>query len=361
MKRKDRIAIVNPSVPHYREEFYLGIKEMQCCDVFTYEDKVSKSKSNFKVSEVNTKKLRKITCNKFLLFSISPLLNRQYHTLVLMWDFAQLSTWFLLLTKFIHHKRIILWGQGISVKRYIEEEKQPNKLLKWMLYLADGAWIYMEKETVQWKQIFPKKKIVALKNTISYINDILLIEAPTDKHTLKERHGIKEEICLIFCARFENPNRRVDLLLELIKNIDNGKYGFIVIGAGRFKPDFAVYKNVYDYGSLYDKAIKDELFAIADIYFQPGWLGLSVVEAMAYGKPIMTFKRSKLTMQCVEYEYVIDGYNGLIIDDMNDLINRLKQLNKSEISRLGENAKYFVKSNLLMENMINNALSVINI
>lgn len=71
-----------------------------------------------------------------------------------MLHFAHLTTWLLLLTKFIHRKKIILWGQGISVKRYLAEERKPDWKLKAQMALADGVWLYMEKELKQWKGIF---------------------------------------------------------------------------------------------------------------------------------------------------------------------------------------------------------------
>jgi len=40
------------------------------------------------------------------------------------------------------------------------------------------------------------------------------------KEELKNRDQIKQEKILLFCARFDNPYRRVDLLEETIKQLD---------------------------------------------------------------------------------------------------------------------------------------------
>lgn len=45
-----------------------------------------------------------------------------------------------------HRKQIILWGHGISVKRYLAEEKKCNWLLRFMISMSDGVWLYTDKE-----------------------------------------------------------------------------------------------------------------------------------------------------------------------------------------------------------------------
>jgi len=66
--------------------------------------------------------------------------------------------------------------------------------------------------------------------------------------------------------------------------------------------------------------MKQNLFAIADLYYQPGWVGLSIVEALGYGKPIITFKRSVDVLQCVEYYYLENTKNSLIFENVTELV-----------------------------------------
>lgn len=358
--KKKKVALLNPMIPHYREEFFLQLAEYVNLDIYTYQNQYAKK--NFKISKVSVKPLKSFLFFKkrFLLFSITPFLFRRYHTIILMLNFGHISTWLLLLLKIFHRKKIILWGQGISVKRYIEEERKPNPLLKQMIRMADGIWLYTEKERDQWKRIFPDKPIVALNNTISGVGEILREKNPhLDRQKLKEKYKIVHQICFIFCARFDNPHRRVDLLINSIEYLDPSIYGFIIIGDGQFKPDFSIYPNVYDFGSVYDKQVKDELFEVADIYYQPGWVGLSVVEAMAYGKPILTYKRSEEILQCVEYDYIEDQVNGILLADGDDFKQRIPLLSDTEIESMGRNSKEFVKRNLTMKNMVENALSIL--
>lgn len=356
----NKVAIVQPMVPSYRTEFFSELGKNILTDVYVFEKQEVSAKQGFLIEDSSAKYLKKLSWKGIILYSISPLLSKKYDTLVLMLHFAHITTWLLLLTKWLHRKKIILWGQGISVKRYLKEERKPDWKLKWQIALADGVWTYMEKECVQWKSFFPKKPIVALNNTLSGVEEMCGYgEGLQFTEEIKKKWGITEEVVLIFCARFENNYRRVDLLVEAIERLDAEKYGFIIIGDGKNKPDFKKYKNVHDFGAVYDNEIKRELFAAADIYFQPGWVGLSIVEAMAYGKPVFTFKRSEETLQCVEYDYIKDGWNGLIFDDMNAFNAKVNNLSKEEIERMGSNANHFVRENLTIDKMVQNALSIL--
>ncbi len=352
------IAHLQPIIPHYREEFFslLGSKVKQ--RIFVYDDAQSAKKSAFNLSEIDTVQIASKQSKGFLFYNPFPLLSKDYKILVLMLHFGHVTTWLLLLTKFLHRKKIILWGQGISVRRYLAEEKKPDWKLKWMISLADGIWFYMDKEKEQWQKYFPNKPAVALRNTLTGVDEMLTYKPEQNIEVLKKKYGITQKVVLIFCARF-TANRRVDLLLETIKRLDSQKFGFVIIGAGAPKPDFSVYNNVYDFGAVYDTAVKRELFALADIYFQPGWVGLSIVEAMAYGLPIFTFKRSEDTLQCVEYSYIEDKRNGRTFNDIDECLSTLESIDIDNVKQMGDNARLYVKQNLKIEHMVSNAMSVI--
>ena len=358
---KPRIAILQPEVPHYREEFFQKLGE-QCevADIYVYNSFEQTRKHGFNIHTDGIRNIGNRKLHEVLIYNPLLLCSRRYDTLVLMLHFAHMTTWLLLLTKWLHRKKIILWGQGISVKRYLRETKKPDRKLKWQMALADGVWIYEEPEAKQWQHIFPNKYIIALNNTLTGAEEMCEWSVSSDERQgIRKKWAIKQDIVFIFCARFDNDYRRPDLLIETIERLDAGKYGFIIIGDGRNKPDFSRYKNVYSVGAVYDNQVKRELFAAADIYFQPGWVGLSIVEAMAYGKPVCTFVRSKETLQCVEYCYIEDGVNGYIFNDMTDCINKLVATPLSKFQEMGENAKELVRTRLTPQQMAENAYSVL--
>lgn len=353
------IAHLQPVIPHYREEFFYLMGKATEQDVFIYDDVKKASKDSFNLGRTCCKRISSFTLpGGFMINNPLPLLSKKYNALVLMLHFGHLTTWLLLLTKWLHRKKIILWGQGISVKRYLKEEKKPDWKLRLMISLSDGVWFYMDKEMDQWQKLFPRKPMIALRNTLSGVNAMTQYVPEQSVSQLKQKYGIKEDIVLVFCARF-TANRRVDLLLETIKRLNSDVFGFIIIGDGAYKPDFSEYHNVHDFGQLYDTSVKRELFAIADIYFQPGWVGLSIVEAMAYGKPIFTFKRSNETLQCVEYSYIRDGINGRIFSSVEECVSTIEKITKDECIMLGRNARVYVKKYLGVDQMVYNGMQVL--
>jgi glycosyltransferase involved in cell wall biosynthesis len=355
---KTKIALLHPYILHYREEFFEEMMKNYDLDIFCYEDPDKIKESNFKQANIITTAIQSIRIGPFLIYDPRVFLRTEYDVLVLMLNFTHITTWILLLTKFIHKKKIITWGHGISVKRYVNEEKNPSFLMRTLIKLSDGLWFYTKKEMMLWKKYYPNKLMVSLDNTISYIDNIL--NTPEiDKETLKQKYKINTAVNFIFCARFNEPARRVDLLVTAINALRDRNFGFIIIGEGSLKPDFSRFSNVYDFGSVYEKEVKDDLFAISDIYFQPGWVGLSIVEAMAYGKPVFTFRRTQHHLQCVEYSYIIDTVNGLIFDSMDCFIETSFNISSDEITRMSRESKRLVSDELRSYNMVSNASVVL--
>lgn len=352
------IAILQPHIPHYREAFFKGIKHYLEIDIFCFESAEQTKKNNFKDSGVNVEYIYSCSIKSLLYYNPIKLLDSKYTTIVLMLSITHLTTWMiLLLNKFWFRKRIILWGHGISINNYEEESKKPNTLRKLMIKLADEVWFYTESEKEIWEKEILSLKSISLNNTIEKVDITLQKSQIKDsKSIFKQKYSIKTPFVLIYCARFNEIGRRADLLNEIISKTDSSKFTYIIIGNGKYKPNFSKFNNVLDFGDLYDEDKKNELFLCADLYIQPGWLGLSVVEAMASGLGIFSFKRTKVIPQCVEYSYVMDGYNGKLVESVKEAVDFLENVTSSELNIIGENAKQYSHKNLRMTDMINRAI-----
>jgi glycosyltransferase involved in cell wall biosynthesis len=352
------IAFLYPRISHYREEFFAYFQKNYHCHIFVYENDQENKRNHFKISKVPT-----IRLNSFLLFSrlrifnFFPLLHPKYKILILIAEMKVLPLWFILIFAKLMNKKVILWGHGISIHTYLKEEKKLNSIRVLFNKLANYLWLYTEKEKNIWKKYIPDNKITALNNTINIEN--ILEQESLNIDMLKEKYHLDTEINFIYCARFSMQERRTDLLVEIINQLDPNKYGFLIIGDGPLKPDFSHYANVIDFGSVYERHQKNEIFQLADLYIQPGWIGLSCNEALAYGKPILTFKRSEEIRQCVEYAY-LNKSNSYIANDMNDMISFISSLTQQEIQRYQKNSRNYAKKNLRMDVMIKHAEDSIN-
>lgn len=352
------IGVLQPFIPHYREDFFKGLDNEVGCEVYCYENREKTIRANYNHADIHSYQIASIEKRGFLFYNPFTLLKRKYSTLVLMLHVGHITSWLLLLTRFIHRKKIIVWGQGISVKRYHTEEKKLPLLMRWMVRLSDGAWFYTGKEEALWKRTYPSIRSIGLNNTISEV-DRIVAQPSADKTLLRGRYGITQQTVFVFCARFNTEDRRPDLLLKAIEQLDSSRFGFIIIGGGKVRPDFSKYKHVYDFGEVYDREIKNDLFQMADIYFQPAWIGLSVVEAMAYGKPVFSFYRSEKILQGVEYGYIQSENNGLLFENMDQFLEKMNVISEHEIQKLSDNARRFARTKLSMENMVRAGVTLI--
>lgn len=347
-----KIAILQPIIPHYREVFFKRLNKVFDVDLFIYKNQNDIKKNNFQNANLSYSQLNSFQFFGALFYNFFPLVNPKYKMLILPGEIRSLSTWILLFLGKFTSKKIILWGHGISIKNYIEEEKKLLPIRVVFHKLADYIWLYTEKEKEIWSKYIDKKKITALNNTIDIESIVNLPKL--DKKLMKQKYKVHTKLNLIYCARF-TANRRIDLMLKLIKVVENEDIGFIIIGEGDHKPDFSMYKNVYDFGSVYDLKKKNELFSIADMYFQPAWTGLSIVEAMAFSKPVLTFERSQNVLQCVEYSYITNNKNGYIFKDVEELVDFIQTVSSSEIEQLQATAKKYAISSLSINSMMNHA------
>ncbi len=347
-----KIAILQPIIPHYRETLFKRLNKVFDIDLFIYKNQNDMKKNNFQNADLDYSHLNSFQFLGALIYNFFPLMNPKYKVLILPGEIRSLSTWILLFLGKFTSKKIILWGHGISVKNYIEEEKKLLPIRVVFHKLADHIWLYTEKEKDIWSKYIDKDKITALNNSID-TKKILRLPV-LNKEEMKKKYKISTNLNIIYCARF-TANRRIDLMLEVIKKVEDKDIGFIIIGEGEYKPDFSNYKNVYDFGAVYDEDIKHELFTIADLYFQPAWTGLSIIEAMAYGKPILTFKRSENLLQCVEYGYIKPWVNGFIGKSVNELIEFIDNIAKEKLYNLQKSTKNFSKLNFGIERMVENA------
>lgn len=341
------IAILQPTIPHYREIFFKKLSEQFEIQIFTLDNITNNKNNGLSISSLPTNKIFSFELFSVLFYNFVPLLNKRFDILILMGSVRHFSTWLILLLNIFLRKKIILFGHGISIAKYLQEEvKMP--LIRLLMYkLSKHAIFYTQKEVEIWKNVYPNLTSISFNNTISDA-DILISNNYNDinyKKIYKDKYNIKSETVLIYCARFNTVDRKPFLLKNLMDSIGEN-YSLIVIGRGPYKPDFSDCENIFDFDEVYDIRIKNELFTIADYYFQPAWSGLSVVEALLYGLPVLTFERSEDLYQCVEYSNLINNYNSIISKSIIELKEKLNKISKTDYQRLSTNAKNYSSDNL---------------
>ena len=352
------VAMLQPFCPHYRTSFLRALQNDPGIDIYCLLSREDAQKRQFKVSDIPCTKIRTWHIKGPLFFDIRPFLRKQYRIWILMADPMLGSNWILLLLAPILKRKVIVWGQGVTVSKYNQFFSHIPFIWRMMYRLSHGAWFYTETERRKWLQIYPDLLSVSLNNTLATIPEQNSDQSGAEQRQLRDQYHITTPVNFIFSARL-NSLRRMDLLLEVIKRLPSDRFGFIIIGGGASASDFAQYPNVHYFGAVYDEEQKKKLFHIADIYFQPAWLGLSVVEAMGYGLPVLTFERSATCMQCVEYGYILESGCGKIVHSVDEAVEIILTTSPDQWSELGKRGREFVEKKLMPEKMIEQARSLL--
>tara|TARA_S200000501_G_C20862450_1_gene760481 strand:+ start:2291 stop:3346 length:1056 start_codon:yes stop_codon:yes gene_type:complete len=341
------IVIIQAVIPHYRENFFLNLKNKINFDLFSFNDLSDYSfRAGLNVKNIFSKKINLYQIRKFKWFNPLFFLLK-YKTIIIPGELSILANWVILILGKVLNKNVIIWGHGVTYAK-----KNPINFGHFLMYyLSNGAIFYTSKEMRFWRKKFPNKKMIAYQNTLdvnlSYYNSLI------DKKKIKRKYGIRQQNIFISCHRFSRVHRRHDHLINTIINSNIEKEAFIIIGSGKLKPDFSKYSNVFDFNQIYDHKIKSELFFISNFYIQFGWIGLSAVEAMAYHLPVITLRRSFDVRHSVEYFYLKNNYNAIILNKIEEFKSSYKIASK-KYSDLSNNAFLTYDKKLNITNMVNN-------
>lgn len=191
----------------------------------------------------------------------------------------------------------------------------------------------------------------------------LTYNSPNTDLIAKTRHGLKGQDVLV-----SNPKRifhlgrlvkwkRVDLLIEAVSQlaIRHDTIELYIIGAGPEEENLKQLAGqkapegvIKFLGSIYDAEVLAREITASSIYVLAGMGGLSINEAMAYGKPVICSK-----CDGTERDLVIDGINGYYFQegDANDLASKIEVLlnDSGKCQTMGESALSVIEEKINVE------------
>jgi glycosyltransferase involved in cell wall biosynthesis len=208
---------------------------------------------------------------------------------------------------------VVYWNFGIDLGE--PDHKVKNFLYRRIHSLANSILLYSPNEKKYIKSKHHKKTFVA-NNTINMTE---FSEVAFSGNHLKEAYKIKEKNIILFVGRIIKV-KRVDSLLRCFRNNPD----VAVVIAGKGMPDEMLdivdrNSNYYYLGEIkYDKLEMAKIYSSADIVCIPGNVGLAIIEAFFWGKPLVTLK-SRKGLNSPEIWYLLDGENGYISENEEDM------------------------------------------
>lgn len=332
----------------YRLPIYNLMARELNCDFYICEDDPSKGIKKYDYSKLEnfkgTLKQRRILGNFYLQPKTASLINKPYDLYIVGGPFC-LSYWLLILLSKFKRKKIASWSHGIYGR-----ESKIRKLIKTLYFkFCDINFVYNNRaKGLMIECGISDNKIAIVGNSLDTDNNLLIRKSLITNDIYK--NIFKNDFYnLIFVGRV-TKEKRLDILIKSMHLLQKkGLYlNLIVIGKDVDGVNLHEFVNlhkleeyVYFYGPCYDDVAIGNFFYNADICVSPGNVGLTAINALSFGCPVIT--HSNFNYQGPEYESIKPGLTGdfFIQNDPKDLADVIYKW----INNLTEDKRQIVKEN----------------
>ncbi len=341
MKEKTiKVVYIINAAPNYRDKFLSELGKHVDLTVVSfsgapYKLKDPENRKNYRYIELKRKELFGITWNIEEFTKASG-------------DFDIIILGFILRNPFrllnvFRNRRVILEGLIYGNNNNIITKS----FRKFWMHRAQGVIVYSEhvrkrlmKET--------KKPIISFNNTSFFQNEIVPLELNRDLNKLN----------ILWVGRFQK-RKRLERLIELGRV--NHDIVIRIIGPGIV--DNLKYlnppNNVQLFNQLYDKEVEIH-YRWSHAVFNPGHVGLLVMSAAKYGRPIII---DSISDHAPEIQLAIDAKQVLVdFSNLNDVNKVIADLIKQplRLQELGNQLNEEMRLNWTIENMVSKYMQAIN-
>lgn len=250
-------------------------------------------------------------------------------------------------------KRVGYWGHGRD--RQSDSNSLGEIFKRRSLHWADWWFAYTEGAALYVReQGFDASRVTAVGNSV----DTRELRDQVASVTDAERADMLAEMSLsidgkrlIYCGSLYR-NKRLDLMLPTVDALREQipDLQFIVLGGGPLAHEiveFAATRPWVRYVGPQFGRRKAEFLSLAHVWFNPGLVGLGILDAFSAGLPLVT---SNLPIHSPEIEYLEHGSNGLVVPANVDaltmalceLLQSPEQLHRLKQGALASAQKYSI-------------------
>jgi glycosyltransferase involved in cell wall biosynthesis len=329
MATKTNILLFQRIMPAYRipvfKELYRRFGVFTC---YSDEKKGQSLKSENKGVDFPAEKMKRIyfgsSPTRVLQNIIKPLNKYKPEVVISEGSPSFLSLWILMLLKSLYDYKLIVWTHGIKNNEVHKPfSSRASKLALKIMKKADAVILYSdERKIILEKYINHPEKLFVANNTLDTAQYELLLNKFDEqgKVSIKQELGWNARCNLIFIGRLLT-SKRLDVLIDAFKLLpETTDVHLHIIGDGpdkeKLEKEAAKDARIKLYGALYDDEITGKYLYASDIMIMPGYVGLSVIHAFAYGCPVISCKTNETTgpFHSPEIEYLKEDLNGYLLD-----------------------------------------------
>jgi glycosyltransferase involved in cell wall biosynthesis len=265
-----------------------------------------------------------------------PLLKSKPEVVISEFSLGYLTFWALLFLKPIFKYKFIAWTHGLSNKEMIAPfSSVKNKIALFIYKKLDSVIFYSSlRKQLASKHLKTDRGLFVAPNTIDTSELISLHEKfrAVGRDNIRKELNFREKYHLIFIGRLLK-GKRIDLLLAVFEKLQSTfDIALHVIGMG---PELEVVRrydnklqSLYYHGAIFDNKITGKYLYASDILLNPGYIGLSIVSAFAFAKPVITCRTTPQgPFHSPEFEYLKHGKNSFLchptVESISSAIKKL--------------------------------------
>jgi glycosyltransferase involved in cell wall biosynthesis len=257
---------------------------------------------------------------------------RDLETIIFLGSSYYLATWVSAALCRLMGKRVLFWTIG-----WRRLDTRLKTLFRTRFYrLAHGLLLYGYFAKMQAIRLgFKPENLHVVFNSLNTPQQAKLRQQVTDEERQELRRQLfpehPERPILICTTRLVRKRQLDDLLRAVGKLRDTGHHcNVLLVGDGEERPTLEQMTRelnlpVHFYGACYDEQVLARLIMAADVTVAPGMVGLTAMQSLAYGTPVITHDNPYA--QSPEFEAIIPGVNGDLfkhgdLDSLGEVIRR---------------------------------------
>lgn len=241
-------------------------------------------------------------------------LRRDLRAVVFLGDVHYATTWIAAVVARLSGKRVLFWTIG-----WHRNERGVKDFIRRRFYhLADGLLLYGHyARELGVRRGFDPRTMYVVYNSLDYVAQRAARAAVRPAAARAEATGFfaHPERPLLICVSRLVAKRGLDLMLAALVQLQESgcPMNLLLVGDGPQRQGLAEFAathalDVHFYGACYEEARLAELVMAADATVAPGMVGLTAMQSLAYGTPVVT--HDDWDRQAPEWEAIEPGVSG---------------------------------------------------
>lgn len=256
----------------------------------------------------------------------------RYDHVILLGNAAWPAMWLAALFARLRGSRVHFWTHG-----WVKPERGLGGKVRSVFYrLAHNLLLYGHyAKCIGVQNGFNPERLHVIYNSLDTTAQQTLRDSISPGEITRTRHelfGDRASLPMLICSTRLMPVRRLDMLLDAMHQLKGRglDLNLLLVGDGpeRANLDSQAKRlglTVHFFGACYDEPTLARLTSAADLTVAPGKVGLTAMQSLGYGTPVLT--HSDFANQMPEWESIIPGKTGDLFknEDVDDLARSIER------------------------------------